>query len=280
MIRAEALGLLPREQHGRRKWHQYVITALNKCLTVDVQHDKDDRQGPSAPMMPSHATTGLSTALWRHQPEDSSCLQILPAVCSLSCNQQTTRHMRHLENRRSQPAVARIRTRQRIWPSWMDLNQHGAFHQHQHGASHQHDENSWLRHVPTHGTIMHPSLLCMLHMQRHQAHPHGFKRQHQRSRHTRGDARRPQSLGRRTPSYRRSGGSVGATKSFRNLIDFIWTGSKWKHVTKDDIPGDITMCLIKGSSRCFCSATTPIMSKKPSACSCRWTATTRNKHDK
>ena len=38
-----------------------------------------------------------------------------------------------------------------------------------------------------------------------------------------------------------TGGALVPEKSYWYLIDFIWTGEKWRYATKTDMPGDISI---------------------------------------
>jgi hypothetical protein len=46
-----------------------------------------------------------------------------------------------------------------------------------------------------------------------------------------------------------TGGALVPEKSYWYLIDFIWTGEKWRYVTKEDMPGDILINNIDDSGR-------------------------------
>ena len=38
-----------------------------------------------------------------------------------------------------------------------------------------------------------------------------------------------------------TGGALVPSKSYWYLIDFIWTGDKWRYATRDNFPGDISI---------------------------------------
>jgi hypothetical protein len=46
-----------------------------------------------------------------------------------------------------------------------------------------------------------------------------------------------------------TGGALVPEKSYWYLIDFVWTGDRWRYATKDDMPGDISINNVDDSGR-------------------------------
>ena len=45
-----------------------------------------------------------------------------------------------------------------------------------------------------------------------------------------------------------TGGALVPSKSYWYLVDFIWDGKKWTYLTKEDVPGDISIRTVDGES--------------------------------
>ena len=46
-----------------------------------------------------------------------------------------------------------------------------------------------------------------------------------------------------------TGGALVPEKSYWYLIDFVWTGDRWRYATKEDLPGDISINTVDDEGR-------------------------------
>ena len=46
-----------------------------------------------------------------------------------------------------------------------------------------------------------------------------------------------------------TGGALVPEKSYWYLIDFVWTGDRWRYATKEDLPGDISINTVDDDGR-------------------------------